>query len=662
MLEFVEFKKKVQEQFDSMSNLKLYVTDVSKDDIWSTYLDSFDPEHNKILKERREYDCQHCKQFIRACGNVVALKANKLISIWDIEIGHQYQVVADSLSELVKSAQVRDVFFKSEQNMGVDNNKQLLDNGNVVTWNHFYYKLPSKFVKNGTLSSDQAKERSNKQVWQRSFEELTLESAETVLELIEQKSLYRGEEHKSFVETFIKFKREFDKLSEEDRDNYCWTKSESIGIRNTVIGTLLVDISDGKELDVAVTAFESKVAPTNYKRPTAIVTQSMIKSAQKKVQELGLEDSLARRYATVEDISVNDILFVDRATKKAMNVFDEMVQETPSNVKKFDKIEEVDIETFVNDLLPKAESVEVLFENNQANNLVSLIAPQNKNSKNMFKWGNNFSWTYNGEVADSIKERVKNAGGNVTGVLRCSLSWFNYDDLDIHIIEPNGNHIFYSQPKNTYTSGVLDVDMNATGGNSRNAVENITWTNKSRMQEGLYKLYINNYALRENIDVGFDVEIEYAGKIHTFHYDRKVVGNVTVAEFEFSRKKGVTFKNSLPPSQSSKEFWGINTNNFHKVSTVMYSPNYWNGEKTGNKHYFFMLENCKSDKAAKGFFNEFLKDDFREHRKVFEILGSKMKAEYSDNQLSGLGFSSTKRSQLVCKLTGNFARTIKINF
>ena len=46
-----------------------------------------------------------------------------------------------------------------------------------------------------------------------------------------------------------------------------------------------------------------------------------------------------------------------------------------------------------------------------------------------------------------IKEKVKNAGGNVNGVLRCSLSWFNYDDLDIHVKEPGGNHIYYGYIK-----------------------------------------------------------------------------------------------------------------------------------------------------------------------------------------------------------------------
>ena len=76
----------------------------------------------------------------------------------------------------------------------------------------------------------------------------------------------------------------------------------------------------------------------------------------------------------------------------------------------------------------------------------------------------------------------------------------------------------------------------------------------------------------------------------------------------------------------------------------------------------FFLENCVSDENARPFFNEFLKSEFDENRKVFEIMGSKMKVEYTDNQLSGVGFSETQRNSLIVRVDGNFKRVLKINF
>lgn len=36
------------------------------------------------------------------------------------------------------------------------------------------------------------------------------------------------------------------------------------------------------------------------------------------------------------------------------------------------------------------------------------------------------------------------AGGQTEGFLRCSLAWSNYDDLDLHVVEPSYNEIYYS--------------------------------------------------------------------------------------------------------------------------------------------------------------------------------------------------------------------------
>lgn len=672
MSDFIEFKKAVKKQMEKMTGLGMFFADVGGDELWDTYLASFPEGTNPIFRERTEHDCQCCKQFIRAGGSAVSIVDNELISIWDIAVAGHYQVVADALSNLVKSKTVRDVFLRTEKDLGTDFNHQLPEGGKTIRWDHFHFELPQSVVIRGAdIGTTLSDRRTNKEVLKRGLDEISMSAVETVLELIEQKSIYRGEEHLSIVQKFHDFKKKYAKLSEEHKDNYCWATSIALGhagrVRNTVIGTLLVDISDGKDLDMAVKSFEAKVAPMNYKRPTALITKGMIEKAQNKVEELGIGDSLQRRYAVSEDLTINNVLFADRSTKKVMkagNVFDEMASEVPDKVGNLDKIEEVTADIFIANILPKADTIALMLDNNHCNNLMSLIAPVNASAPNIFKWGNNFSWAYSGEVTDSIKERVKKAGGNVTGHLRCSLSWGNYDDLDIHAKEPGGNHIYYGSKSNSVTSGKLDVDMNAGGANTRDAVENIVWTDKTKMKEGVYKIYVNNYSKRETTNVGFTVEIELGGTIYTFHY-AKAVGdgkNVTVAEFTYSKKDGIKFTKSLPSTQTSKEVWNLNTNRFHNVSMIMNSPNHWDNEKTGNKHLFFILEGCKNDNKARGFFNEFLNNDLTEHRKVFEVLGAKTKAEASDNQLSGLGFSSTQKNQVLCKVTGSFARTIKINF
>ena len=135
-----------------------------------------------------------------------------------------------------------------------------------------------------------------------------------------------------------------------------------------------------------------------------------------------------------------------------------------------------------------------------------------------------------------------------------------------------------------------------------------------------------------------------------------------VVKFEYTHKNGIKILESLPESSISKTVWNVTTGTFVPVNVIMNSPNYWDGHGVGNKHWFFMLNGCKNDDVARGFYNEYLKEEFNKHRKVFEIVGSKMMTEGTDQQLSGLGFSSTMRNSILVRVTGKFSRILKVNF
>ena len=683
---FKEFRNEVSNHFNYMTKdvNYLFEVDVDKDELWNLYLDSFPSGTNEIYRKKREYDCSCCRQFIRQIGNVVTIKNNTVESIWDLNIDDgTFSVVAKAMSNYIHNHIVNNVFLSKFKTIGTEYNYEKYADGTLKKWEHFQIVLNDKFVNNTSRSIGdiQGDYRDTRNVFKRSLDEISMDALDTVLELINSNTLYRGQEWKTVLLEFKKIKKTYDKLSsEEERGLFAWENSVKVGtsigrIRNHSIGTLLINISEGMELDTAVRKYEQIVAPANYKRPKAIFTKKMLEDAKKTIAELGYMESLNRRFATLDDITVNNILFSNKDAAKKMvhadDIFGELEKETVVNPRKFSRVEEISVNDFIDNVLPTAKEVEVFVENKHNKNFVSLTAPCNKDSKSMFKWNNALGWAYSGNITDSdIKENVKNACGNVNGVLRFSIQWNENGtdncDLDAHCIEPNGREIYfgtYRKPSKSPLSGQLDVDI--IDPNGYVAVENITWDDKNRMQPGTYKFFVHQYS--GSTKNGFRAEVEFDGEIHSFEYNHRVSRGecVQVAEVVLDHNGNFTIKEMLFGNSkvSSKTIWGVKTNEFTPVSVICYSPNYFDEQEgIGHKHLFFMLNGCNNDEQPNGYYNEFLKHDLEKHRRVFEALGSKCHVEDSEEQLSGIGFSMTKRADLVVKVKGATERIMKVKF
>lgn len=682
-MEFLEFKKALQEHFAEMveEEMYLFTINVDKDLLWNTYLESFPTGTNKMFRKRREYDCSCCRHFIKVIGNVVTIKNNEVHTIWEMNLGDStFQPVCDALDAFVKSHPITDVFVIKEKKFGINFNYEATDK-EIITWNHLYLELPERFVNNihKSVGEIQGDFRDTRNVFKRSLDEISLDAIDTILELIASNSLYRGEEWKPILSKFRECKLEYDKLSDDKKELYAWKKSTEVGaaigrIRNHSIGTLLLNVSEDMDLDTAVRKYEEIVAPTNYKRTNAIFSKKMLENAKNTLSELGYLDALQRRFANLDDITINNILFSNRDSAKkigglGVDVFEEMEKEIPINPKKFSKVEEISAKDFIENVLPTAKEIEAFVENKHIDNFVSMIAPVNKDAKNMFKWNNSLSWAYTGNITDSdIKKNVKSAGGKVDGVLRFSIMWnesgSDDSDLDAHCKEPNF-HIYFGDSHSRRTGGKLDIDITRPCEQrpGEPAVENIIYTDKSRMDKGTYHFYVNQYRFRNS--KGFKAEIELNGEIYSYEYNKPVMCDIPVADVTLKADGTFSIDHKLDANSatSSKEVWGVNTNQFVPVSVVCYSPNYFDEQDgIGHRHLFFMLKDCKNPEMPNGFYNEFLKNELMEHRKVFDALGAKCHVENTDNQLSGIGFSMTKRAELIVKVKGATERIMKIKF
>ena len=696
--------KKMQECLDKMSATgKLFVSSVSGKELWDIYLKSFKPEDNEIFRDPQssEHNCKNCYNFIKNYGNIVAIdSALNIITMFDFIADEEYKASINNMAAILKNSPVSDVFFETFEflnqanyekcyksstsfKLGIEVNYKtyskeevlkygVVEENKLYTFEHFMVRMPEQFVlkdSSQSLASLVAHYRSNYEVFKRTMEEISANSFSIVSELISQGSLLNSDLYAAQLNTMEKLKLEYMTISSnQKRDLWCKIASYKLScakLLNTLIGTVLTDVECGEELEEVCRTYNYRVDPANYMKATSPITKTQIKEAQKFVEENNYTESFTRRYATLDDIKASEILHLNSDSKKikSVSIFDQ-IQPTSDNRKELnlDKIKEISINDFMEKELPNAKSVELYLENRHENNLVSITTAENKDSKRIFKWDNNYSWTFKGNLSSTslIKQNVNKFGGKTEGALRFSIMW-NEDgrsicDLDAHcyITSLTGgrlNHIYYSDKQNC-----LDVDMI----NPREVgVENIIFNTSYNLNSKKYIFKIVNFNGGRNS--GFKAEIEFNGQLFSYELNKELTDDIHIATVEVGADGKMSIYHNLPATNVSKNLFGLSTLEFHKVKLVCLSPNYWDTNAIGNKHYMFMLENCINPEKIKGFHVDNLKSELAAHRKVLEVVGNTTMIEPSDaTQLSGLGFNSTIPDNVIVKINSNKVLKIKI--
>ena len=661
---FSTFSKAVHDKLQSFSGRKLFMS--SAQFLSSSYLAAFPEGTNPVYITNTEHDCSCCKNFINNLGKVVVINDDlSLDSVWNVpNLPYPYDQVAATLHSLLTAAPILKPYYTAESRYGAESTKQLLQDGTVKTWNHFHGEVPASYVTPD--SSIAGEQHANFLLLRRALEELAPEAVVTVIDLIESNAIYRGAEYAKLVKSFQNLQGQYRTL--KTKGTFIWKLCQDTAvcrIRNTAIGTLLVDLSEGMKLEAAVESFEKKVAPENYKRTTALITPAMVKLAVEKITSLGIEPQLHRRLATPADVPVQNLLWVNRPTTSQESQLTQTLMKLakPSKPKTAPQGDEVSMVDFVKDVLPSASQVQVMFDHALVPNLVTLTCAKDRTeTPSLFKWNNDFAWAYKGGLADStIKKLVKAAGGATDVAMRISLAWNNADDLDLYLTNPHGARTYYARRSNG--GGVLDVDAHCMGYHRKSAsevltpVENVVY---HVLIDGTYEVGVSNYKRMETRDQGFTVEVESGGILAQYSFDRNVDNNGFLKiEVENGTIAKITPAKGVQESRNGVEVWNVKTGTFVDVTSVMRSPNFWDGE-VGNEHFFFTLAECKVSERVHGLFNEFLRPELAEHRKVFEHLADTYKCEHMDveDQLSGIGFSTTKSAKATFLVTSEGGKKV----
>jgi hypothetical protein len=144
-----------------------------------------------------------------------------------------------------------------------------------------------------------------------------------------------------------------------------------------------------------------------------------------------------------------------------------------------------------------------------------------------------------------------------SGEIHASLIWNDIADLDLHVITPSGEHIYYGNKEST-CGGWLDVDMNASNPYVLDPIENIFWASSPN---GKYKFYVRNFNNRTDSNTVFtnsSRKIPFRVKLtrnnETKWFDGVVGANEEVTCFEFTQQHGSGAVGSfiILPEQNTK--------------------------------------------------------------------------------------------------------------
>lgn len=619
---------------------------------------------------RQHYTCHACRSFFRKYGGLVTVAAESGAAtpvMW--QPGADCGLLSEALRALhqaVARAPITGVFLSRDAVWGTPQ---------TGPWQHFAVRpaaallaQPTLLKTLGQLAADTREERA---MLERGLTEFGIDVVRKAHALLGSGQLLRADRHLGAARWLLELHEKLATTVGRARENLLWLAAAQAPagfchVRSGMLGTLLEDVAAERPFHQIKARFEEKMDPTQYMRPQAAPSAGQVAQAEKVVSALNAAGALMRRYARLDD--VKEFVWrpqpapVANPSAPAGGVFSHLLSQARTAKLEMPR-QTMTFEKFRRTVLPGAVTIELQVPGTSGH-FMALVTADKPEAPPILQWDaeeqrNPVSWYYHAGVDAEIRERVRAAGGMHEGVdIRASLLWNNRNDLDLHIITPRGEHIYYANKRST-CSGWLDVDMNVRGETTK-PVENIRWA-RGVAQRGPYRVYVQNYRFHEPSQgpTAFKVELEIGGEVCHFEGEMAAArtgaaSDVTVFEFHYDPAQQAA---SLPRNvarvqhRSDAQQWNLVPGAWAPLSGITLSPNYWGARALEHhgRHAFFLVQGCRDltadQKRGRGFFVESLRSEFHPIRATLEAFARTTEiAGAQEADACGLGMSDQKQS------------------
>lgn len=399
---FDQFATAIQAHFAKVvANGQPIFTCKPSSNLYDVYLDSF---HS--ADERQHHTCHCCRQFIERFGNLVVIDpetGKQQSAIWpdsSYDFPAEYQGAATDLRYEVAHAKVDGVFVAKEKTWGTPE---------AGGFSHFHLKPPASLLHRDRLLTPyqvMAQKKQDFGTLSHGLADFTMETVKTAMSLLETDSLYRSEKVVGPARFLLNLHALIDGIKNRAlRSNLIWlaVALAPVGFatpRSSMVGTLLEDIAEGMSFETVKRRFASKMHPLQYQRPQAPTRAGNIAQAEKIVEQLGIANSLKRRFARLDEMR---LLWSPKAKveqPKAGGVFSHLMQSERAAPQLTAKFGAITWAKFASKVLPTAERISVLLEGNM--NFCGVVTAVDPDAPPILQWDhednrNPVSWyVYNG--------------------------------------------------------------------------------------------------------------------------------------------------------------------------------------------------------------------------------------------------------------------------
>lgn len=336
---------------------------------------------------RKEFDCRTCRNFVNKYGGLVTINYNGELTpvLWDIAAIGIFKDAVTAIREYVKSRNVVGVFYSEEVRLGV---------ASSGGFNHMSVDIP---LKSAVITMNAEKKMAEKKEEYKMLSNALdrylppdIAKAEAYLSDV---NFYRGDKFKPMAEWFYKIAVDKLHMNSFRFSKYLWmvVAEAPVGychIANTVLGTMLEDIHDGLNEETIKTKFNMKMDPTRYMRPQANPSIGNVKRAEEIMKKLGIENSLKRRFATLEDL---DPIWKPKKISFGSGVFDKIPVKDPIK-KSFNPYTDainggmMTWEKFSRTVLPGASRIQLMISGMVKHNFTALITAVDPEAPPILKW------------------------------------------------------------------------------------------------------------------------------------------------------------------------------------------------------------------------------------------------------------------------------------